>query len=223
MLIPPPTKDPAAHHSLFQDFMRAHEQRPVDHVRDLFISLPTPPGTNSVYTLSLCRINVETVELDVLIMHIFKTLLSSSGNFDVVIDCTGFTSSSEIPFLWLKVFLERCPLEFVQGFSRAFILNANNAAAKFLRKLYHISAGTPLAKSSMAISSVQELKTHLPDITADALVQATGLEREKVTIYNQVAQQSRHGMRLPISLFVCETHIRIVSVSPENLIPEFGS
>jgi neurofibromin 1 len=170
---------------------------------------------NSVYALALSRVNVETVELDVLITHIFKTLASKSGNFDVVIDCTGFTMTSEIPLLWLKVFLERCPLEFVQGFSRAFLLNVNNAAAKFLRKLYHISAGNPLAKSSISVSSIEDLKNHLPAATAEALTHTTLLERERAVVYNQVAQQSRHGMRLPVSLTICETHIRILSVRLE--------
>jgi hypothetical protein len=89
------------------------------------------------------------------------------------VDCTGFTASSEIPLIWLKVFLERCPLEFVEGFSRAFILNANNTAIKFLRKLYHISGGMSLAKSTVAVSSVHELKLYLPDINTTGL-QGTG-------------------------------------------------
>jgi hypothetical protein len=217
VLIPPPTKESSARHMLYQDFMRVHEQRPVDLVRDLFVNLPTPANMNSVYALALSRVNVETVELDILIMHIFKTLASKSGNFDVVIDCTGFTTSSEIPLLWLKAFLERCPLEFVQGFSRAFILNVNNAAAKFLRKLYHISAGNPLAKNSISVSSIEGLKSYLPAATADALVPTALLEQERAVVYNQVAQQSRHGMRLPVSLTICETHIRILSVRLELL------
>ena len=215
ILIPPPSNQLSAHHALYQDFMRAHEQRPVDLVRDLFVNLPTPANMNSVYALALSRVNVETVELDVLIMHIFKTLASKSGNFDVVMDCTGFTTSSEIPLLWLKVFLERCPFEFVQGFSRAFLLNVNNTAAKFLRKLYHITAGNPLAKSSISVSSIEDLKNHLPAATAEALTHTALLERERAVVYNQVAQQSRHGMRLPVCLTICETYIRILSVRLE--------
>jgi len=62
-------------------------------------------------------------------------------DFDVIIDCTGFTAMSEIPLLWFKIFLELVPADIVARFSRCFILNANNAAAKFFRKLYHICGG----------------------------------------------------------------------------------
>jgi hypothetical protein len=58
-------------------------------------------------------------------------------DFAVIIDCPGFTTTSEIPLLWFKIFLELIPAVLVEGFSRCFILNPNNAAAKFL-KLYHI-------------------------------------------------------------------------------------
>jgi len=146
----------------------------------------------------------------------------------VVIDCTGFTTSSEIPLLWLKVFFERCPQDFVQGFSRAFILNANNAALKFLRKLYYITTTAPIAKACYTVSSVEELKNHLPVATAQGMVYAgsfslspylsctqfcpASLEGERSILYNPVAQQSRYGMKLPVSLVVGETHIRVLTV-----------
>jgi hypothetical protein len=63
-------------------------------------------------------------------------------DFDVIIDCTGFTMTSEIPLLWFKIFLELVPATLVERFSRCFILNPNNAAVKFLRKLYHICGGS---------------------------------------------------------------------------------
>jgi hypothetical protein len=41
-LISPPSKEPLARHLLFIEFMRMHEHRPVDSVRDLFVVLNTP-------------------------------------------------------------------------------------------------------------------------------------------------------------------------------------
>ncbi|KAG8870177.1 Ras GTPase activating protein ira2 [Serendipita sp. 405] len=217
--IPPPSKELASNHSFYQEFMRNNEHRPVEPVRDLFITLPTAPGHNPVYALLLHKINVEAIELDILTLHIFKTISSRNQTFDVIIDCTGFTSTSEVPLLWLKVFLERCPHDFVQNFSTAFILNSNNAAMKFLRKLFHMSGGIQIAKTCLAVSSLQDLKRHLPNVTFEGHLQAAEFEHEKVVVYNQVAQQSRHGMRLPVSLFICETHIRIISLRSQAIWP----
>ncbi|PVG03445.1 hypothetical protein CPB86DRAFT_723065 [Serendipita vermifera] len=217
-LISPPTKEPSTRHILFMEFMRMHENRSVDSVQDLFVMLSTPSSPHAVFAFPLQRINVETVELDLLITHIFKTLSTCNTPFEVVVDCTGFTASSEIPLVWLKVFLERCPLEFVEGFSRAFILNANNTAIKFLRKLYHISGGLPLAKSTVTVSSVHDLKVYLPDINTNGLQGTAALESERSVVY-EVFQQARHGMRLLVSLFVCETHVRIISMRSQNIWP----
>ncbi|KAG8833280.1 Ras GTPase activating protein ira2 [Serendipita sp. 399] len=217
--IPPPSKELASNHLFYQEFMRANEHRSIEPVKDLFIALPVPPGHNPVYALLLHRINVEAIELDVLTLHIFRTLSSRNQAIDVVIDCTGFTSTSEVPLLWLKVFLERCPHDFVQNFFRAFILNSNNAATKFLRKLFHMSGGIQIAKSCHAVASVQDLKRHLPNATFEGYLPAAEFENEKAIVYNQVAQQSRHGMRLPVSLFICETHIRILSLRSQAIWP----
>lgn len=217
--IPPPSKDMISQHQLYQEFMRTHEHRSKDLVRDLFYALPTPQGHSPVYALLLHRINVETVELDILTMHIFKTLASNNQPYDVIFDCTGFTSTSEIPLLWLRIFLERCPYDFVQNFSRAFILNANNAAMKFLRKLYHMSGGIALSKSCFAVSSIADLQQHLPDLQLQGSLRAADLDMEKSIIFEEVAQQSRHSIRLPISLIIYETYLRIVSFRSQPIWP----
>lgn len=113
-------------------------------------------------------------------------MATEEREFDVIIDCTGFTTTSEIPLLWFKIFLELVPVDLVTRFSRCFILNPNNAAAKFLRKLYHICGGLeffilvfplspsftgkPLAKKTYAISSIEDLRVnYLDEVTTDAL------------------------------------------------------
>ena len=68
-------------------------------------------------------------------------MATEERDFDGILDCTGFTATSEIPLLWFKIFLELVPMDLVERFSRCFILNPNNAATKFLRKLYHICGG----------------------------------------------------------------------------------
>lgn len=104
---------------------------------------------------------------------LLQTLASNSHPFDLVVDCTGFTASSEIPLMWFKIFLERVPAEFTRRFSRVFFLNSNNAATKFLRKLYHLSGGMSLAKQTYVVSSMEDLKEHIAESAAEGLEYAS--------------------------------------------------
>lgn len=75
--------------------------------------------------------------------------------------------------MWFKIFLERVPAEFTRRFSRVFFLNSNNAATKFLRKLYHLSNGMALAKQTYAVSSIGDLKQSIPEEAAESLEYAS--------------------------------------------------
>lgn len=65
----------------------------------------------------------------------------SSRSFDVILDCTSFTSASEVPLQWLKFCAELVPHDIRMRFDVVRILNANGLMQKYLRRLYNISAG----------------------------------------------------------------------------------
>ena len=64
-----------------------------------------------------------------------------SRDFDIILDCTSFTSKSEVPLQWLKYCAEVIPMDIRVRFSTTRILNANTLTQKYLRRLYNISAG----------------------------------------------------------------------------------
>ena len=61
--------------------------------------------------------------------------------FDIIMDCTSYSSFSEIPMQWFKFFIELAPSDLRSRFSTAYILNCNLAMQRFLRKLYNICSG----------------------------------------------------------------------------------
>lgn len=65
----------------------------------------------------------------------------SKRQFDVVIDCTGFSSKSELPFQYLKFCAEVLPADIRSRFRVAHILNPNQLMHKYLRRLFNVSAG----------------------------------------------------------------------------------
>jgi hypothetical protein len=62
-------------------------------------------------------------------------------HFEVILDCTAFNSTSEIPVSWLKYCTELIPKDIRQRLLTTYILNANSLMHRYLRKLYNVSAG----------------------------------------------------------------------------------
>ena len=61
--------------------------------------------------------------------------------FELIVDCTNYTTASEIPMQWFKFFLELTPSDLRSRFLCAYILNCNWPMSRFLRKLYNICSG----------------------------------------------------------------------------------
>ena len=116
----------------------------------------------AVFVLLFSKIDVENLDIELFVYHIFKvfhdiksirlSLILSlsqtfqsdtyrSRNFDIILDCTSFSSKSEIPLQWLKYCAEVIPADIRARFLTTRILNANALAQKYLRRLYNISAG----------------------------------------------------------------------------------
>lgn len=119
---------------------------------------------NAVFVLPFSTVDVENLDIELFMYHVFKvchyqriefTLLSAmaflsktlqsdtyrSRNFDIILDCTSFTSKSEVPLQWLKYCAEIIPADICRRFSTTRILNPNTLSQKYLRRLYNISAG----------------------------------------------------------------------------------
>ena len=49
------------------------------------------------------------IEWEVLVFHIFRCLRDITDAFDLIIDLTGFSSSTEIPMVWIRKVLQMSP------------------------------------------------------------------------------------------------------------------
>ena len=119
---------------------------------------------NAVFILLLSGIDVYNLDIELFMYHIFNVCyywgieftwpslivylsqalqsdMYRSRNFDIILDCTSFTSKSELPLQWLKYCAELVPEDICMRFSTTRILNANTLTQKYLRRLYNISAG----------------------------------------------------------------------------------
>ncbi|KAG8886533.1 Ras GTPase activating protein ira2 [Tulasnella sp. 331] len=215
--IPPPNGASSVQSPRFKEFLVKNGHRNTDGVRDIFLA-SVDPEEHPVFILSLHKLNVETVDLELLTCHIFKIMLSVDGDepYDVIIDCTSFSSSSEIPVQWFKFFMELVPNDLGQRWATAYILNPNAYAQKFFRKLYFMYNGPSLAKHVVAVSSVAELLPSLHSTVVNAMTFPLGMERETSEKFYEVKRLDRHRMSLPVALQVGVTHLRITSAPIRN-------
>ncbi|KAJ7094350.1 hypothetical protein C8R44DRAFT_384405 [Mycena epipterygia] len=208
-------------HRDYIDLMTRHAHRSTDSVKNIFVETDTSTDKPAVFLFCLSKIDVEALDIELLMYHIFKTLalpMYQNRAFDVVLDCTAFTGISELPLQWLKFCAELIPSDIRTRFGTTHILNSNTLTQKYMRRLYNFAAGTPFCSVIRAHSSVIELLTQVPQSVVDKLVYPSALESEVGEQFSDISMRLQQ-MRFPIILLVGETHVRITSVRAQPISP----
>ncbi|KAJ7055100.1 hypothetical protein C8F01DRAFT_470816 [Mycena amicta] len=219
--IPKLSSASSTEHRDYLDLMARHAHRSTDSVKNIFLETDAPLDKPAVFLFCLSKIDVEVLDIELLMYHIFKTLslpIYQNRSFDVVLDCTAFTSISELPLQWLKFCAELIPHDIRTRFTTTHILNSNTLTQKYMRRLYNFAAGTPFCSSVRAHSSVIELGAHVPQAVLDKLEYPSALEAEVGNQFSDISMRSQQ-IRFPIVLLVGETHIRITSVRAQPISP----
>jgi hypothetical protein len=110
----------------------------------------------------MSKIDVEALDIDMLMFYVFKVpcpfivcsvvllndLLQTltlpayeSRQYEIILDCTSFTSISEIPVQWLKFCTELIPSDIRKRLLATHILNPNSLTQRYLRRFHNLSAG----------------------------------------------------------------------------------
>ncbi|KAJ7620066.1 hypothetical protein FB45DRAFT_146957 [Roridomyces roridus] len=208
-------------HRDYLDLLSRHAHRSTESVKAIFLETDTPRDKPAVFLFCLSKIDVEALDIELLMYHIFKTLalpMYQNRPFDIVLDCTAFTGISELPLQWLKFCAELMPSDIRTRFDTTYILNSNTLTQKYMRRLYNFAAGTPFCSVIKAYSSVTELRPQLPPAALDKLVYPAALEAEVGDEFSDISMRLQQ-MRFPITLLVGETHVRITSVRAQTISP----
>ncbi|KAF7975643.1 hypothetical protein HWV62_9093 [Athelia sp. TMB] len=210
-------------HPGYISLMERYMHRNSDSMRDIFVEMDlSEQGSLPMFVLRLCNIDVEAMDVELFIFHIFKACAYGERQFSVILDCTAFTSASEMPFTWLTMCAELIPSDVRERFKTTYILNPNAAAHRYLRKLYNICAGTPLSGNVRAYSTVAELLEHIPEECTPYLSHPVALEDERLEVFRDATMRQSHQMRMPVRLAVGVTHIRITSAKAQPLSPSLA-
>ncbi|KAI6003613.1 hypothetical protein EDD15DRAFT_2567619 [Pisolithus albus] len=216
---------PSREHREFIGLMNRCAHRSIDPVREIFVPTEIPADYPAIFVLRVRRIDVEALDIELLIYHILKTLTSVEYNqryYEIILDCTSFTSTSEIPVQWMNTCSQLIPSDVRQRFTGIYVLNANSLTQRYLRRLYNISAGTVLSSGVKICPSVRELTQHVPRGCLTALEYPASLEDENSSLFADVTMRQAHDIRMPVNMEVAVTHIRITSIRAVVISPSLS-
>ncbi|TFK24729.1 hypothetical protein FA15DRAFT_406917 [Coprinopsis marcescibilis] len=223
--VPRPSQYYSSEHHEFLDLMAEMSGRSVNRVKELFMETEDVPGDTAYFVLKLSKIDVEDLDIRLLMYHIFKILTSEpyiERSFDIIIDCTAFSSISELPLQWLKFCAEVVPADIRLRFQTAHILNPNYLTQKYLRRLYNVSAGTPYCNDIKAYTSVQQMiDAGVPETVVPALEYPVSLDQENVETFTHITLKILH-LRIGLELHVSATHLRFITTKASMISSGFS-
>ncbi|KAJ3719315.1 hypothetical protein C8R42DRAFT_777357 [Lentinula raphanica] len=212
-------------HKEYNELMSRYDDKATDSVQEFYCETVPPSETDNVayHVFRLSKINVEALDMELFMYHFFKLLSSAhdqENDIEIIVDCTNFTSMSELPLRWLKLCAEVFPSDLRMRIARIHILNPNSLMQKFLRRVYNVYAGIGISRELRTWNSIAELIPHLPKsvIESPALSYPLSLEQEPSDLFTDVTMKT-HQTRTPVLLTVSQTHIRITSVRTLNISP----
>ncbi|KAI6152285.1 hypothetical protein BKA82DRAFT_4387651 [Pisolithus tinctorius] len=216
---------PSREHRDFIGLMNRCAHRSIESVREVFVPADVPTDHPAIFVLRVRRIDVEALDIELLIYHILKTLTGAEYNhryYEIILDCTSFTSTSEIPVQWMNTCSQLIPSDVRQRFTNIYVLNANSLTQRYLRRLYNISAGTVLSSGVKICPSVRELMQHVPRGCRSVLEYPASLEDENNSPFADVTMRQAQDIRMPVKMEVAVTHIRITSIRAVVISPSLS-
>lgn len=76
---------------------------------------------------------------------------NNSRYFKILLDCSKFSSTCDIPVPWITEFFDVIPFDQLSQLVALEILNPNRMAQGFLRKARHLFMGTPIRSQPHAV------------------------------------------------------------------------
>ncbi|KAI0089247.1 hypothetical protein BDY19DRAFT_1089227 [Irpex rosettiformis] len=199
----------------YRDLMARYSHRDTSPVKHLFVPAATK-GSTAVFVLSVSRIDVEALDLELLLYYCFKTVTSppyEDKPFDIIIDWTAFSQSSQIPTHWLKFAYEILPIDIRRRFRVFRNLTPNALALRYMRRLYNLTNGASLAPQYALHTSTSELLRNYPEETRmESLQYAIDQEHEDAQEFEEVYMRHNHPMRIPVTMHIGSSHLRITAL-----------
>lgn len=215
-MIPQRSELTSDQHEDYRSLMSRFSHRDTSSVQHLFAPADSPRDQPAIFVMRVSKIDVEALDLELLLFYVFKTLMSPmyvNRDFDIIFDWTAFTPNSQVPVHWLKFVYEMTPADIRRRFKMSRMLTPNALALRYMRRLYNLTGGVSLSEGYAMHTSTSELLRNYPLGTRmPCLQQAFEQEDEHGEEFTDVYMRHNQPIRIPVTLRVAQTHIRIVAL-----------
>ncbi|KIR99934.1 neurofibromin 1 [Cryptococcus deuterogattii 2001/935-1] len=207
----------------YDEFMRHNQGRSVDSVREVFYEGPASQNGRRIFYFIVSR--VALIDYDLLAYHVFLTLEKVTECFDLIIDLTDFSNSTELPMVWLKKSIQLCPSGILSFLNILVFYNPNSYARKRLRHLISelLTISAPAGKSVVAASSPSELVNHIPFSSLALPEHTMALAYEADHVFTNLVCLSDHGMQIPVVVKLGHDCLQVASWRKQDLTSSLKS
>ncbi|KAM0749716.1 hypothetical protein T439DRAFT_302673 [Meredithblackwellia eburnea MCA 4105] len=173
------------------------------------------------FVMLLHRIKAEIADLESLVFYILQQLAKISGPYEILVDCTKFSLSNEIPTHWAVQLVTILPTAAAQSLSRVFLFGANSLLKTYLRKLGRLVSFERLdSRRAVAVSSISELEQFFHNIDTILPASTVSLAREKGNIFSHITERHQIRVEHPVIFKIGQNHLVITTVKKQDLFSD---
>ncbi|KAI0080777.1 hypothetical protein K474DRAFT_1717515 [Panus rudis PR-1116 ss-1] len=219
--MPFPAPETTDHHAPYKELLDRFKHRDTTAVQHLFVDVHVVKHPHTVFLLSVSKIDIEVLDLELLLYYILKTLMTPTyvnRTFEIIFDFTQFGPASSIPLQWIKWAYHVIPSDIRERFKMSRLLTPNTLALRYLRKLTALSGNASFGDDYAIYSSVRELLTeYAANGPISALMDTYMQEEEPRDTFDDITMRICQTMRVPVILDIARSHLRITVVRTHSL------
>ncbi|EIW67076.1 hypothetical protein TREMEDRAFT_69974 [Tremella mesenterica DSM 1558] len=196
---------------LYEEFMKHNLGRSTEAVANVFYEGPASQNGMRIFYFVVSR--VALIDYDLLAYHVFQQLDGITDYFDIVIDLTDFSPSTELPLAWLKRSLQMCPPGVFGCINTIALYNPNTYARKRVRRLIAelLTVAPAAGKNVIAASSPTELADSIPFTSLVLPEHTMALAYEADNVFTNLLCLTDHEMQVPVVVKLGHDCIQIAS------------
>ena len=203
---------PAARAQAYETFMKHNSGRSTESVSTAFYEGPTSSNGRRLFYVDVAHMGF--MDYDLLAYHVLQSLHDVHAPFDVVIDLTEFSPSTEVPMTWFKRSIQMCPSSILGQVHTIALYSPTSYAHKRMKRIISeiLLVSPPFGKHLAAVCSLGELAEVIP-YTAIALPHSTmELAFEPEHVFTGLLRVSDHERQIPVILRLDQVYAQVASV-----------